>query len=185
MRRSAPLFAALFGLAGLIAFLAVPGGADLVRGDAPGGNGHHHPDAGCPTVAYCGNGAIDPGEVCDDGNNVNGDGCASDCRSLESCGNGIVDSAAGEECDDGNLSNNDACLDTCRLNRCGDGFVEFGVEACDNGGINDASCNANCTLPTCGDAITNTAAGEQCDDGNAVNGDGCSTSCTYESAASP
>jgi len=28
----------------------------------------------------CGNGEIDPGEVCDDGNNVDGDGCAANCR---------------------------------------------------------------------------------------------------------
>jgi cysteine-rich repeat protein len=31
--------------------------------------------------AFCGNGAIDPGELCDDGNNNDGDCCASDCQS--------------------------------------------------------------------------------------------------------
>ena len=30
--------------------------------------------------AICGNGAVDPGEECDDGNMVNGDCCDSDCR---------------------------------------------------------------------------------------------------------
>jgi cysteine-rich repeat protein len=27
----------------------------------------------------CGNGMLDPGEVCDDGNTTNGDGCDNDC----------------------------------------------------------------------------------------------------------
>ena len=29
---------------------------------------------------YCGNGIIDPGETCDDGNIINGDGCSSTCQ---------------------------------------------------------------------------------------------------------
>ena len=31
----------------------------------------------CPSV--CGNGALEPGEECDDGNLINGDGCNSNC----------------------------------------------------------------------------------------------------------
>src|SRR5882762_8433534 len=46
----------------------------------------------------CGNGVPDPGETCDDGNNVSGDGCPADCRAP--CGDGIID--PGEVCDDGN-----------------------------------------------------------------------------------
>ena len=34
-------------------------------------------------VAFCGNGFVDQGEVCDDGNQDSGDGCSSDCRSDE------------------------------------------------------------------------------------------------------
>jgi cysteine-rich repeat protein len=30
----------------------------------------------------CGDGILDGGEVCDDGNNTSGDSCASDCESL-------------------------------------------------------------------------------------------------------
>ena len=30
-------------------------------------------------VARCGDGIVQPGEQCDDGNNVSGDGCESDC----------------------------------------------------------------------------------------------------------
>jgi cysteine-rich repeat protein len=35
------------------------------------------------TVPACGDGILDAGEVCDDGNNVGGDGCAADCKSLQ------------------------------------------------------------------------------------------------------
>jgi cysteine-rich repeat protein len=34
------------------------------------------------TVPTCGDGILDGGEVCDDGNRSNGDGCSSDCKSL-------------------------------------------------------------------------------------------------------
>src|SRR5581483_3113637 len=50
----------------------------------------------------CGNGHLDQGEVCDDGNTVSGDGCSADCLSEEICGNGILDPQKNEVCDDGN-----------------------------------------------------------------------------------
>lgn len=34
------------------------------------------------TIPFCGDDVLDGGEVCDDGNNVGGDGCAADCQSL-------------------------------------------------------------------------------------------------------
>jgi cysteine-rich repeat protein len=37
--------------------------------------------AGC-TVPKCGDGILDGGEVCDDGNVKSGDGCSADCKSL-------------------------------------------------------------------------------------------------------
>src|SRR5262249_31159332 len=49
----------------------------------------------------CGNGVVEEGERCDDGNTMSGDGCSADCRSLERCGNAIVDTAKGEACDCG------------------------------------------------------------------------------------
>jgi len=52
------------------------------------------------------------GEECDDGNQVDGDGCDTNCT-LTRCGNGIV--TAGEECDDGNLRRGDGCSPTCTL----------------------------------------------------------------------
>ncbi|HCF58984.1 MAG TPA: hypothetical protein DFS52_13460, partial [Myxococcales bacterium] len=53
-----------------------------------------------PKEPVCGNGTVESGEACDDGNAVDGDGCSADCKSTEQCGNGFVDK--GEVCDDGN-----------------------------------------------------------------------------------
>jgi cysteine-rich repeat protein len=46
-----------------------------------------------PCAPRCGDGVVDgsAGEICDDGNNVNGDGCSADCKSNEICGNGIIE----------------------------------------------------------------------------------------------
>jgi len=35
---------------------------------------------GNPTPAICGDGVVEPGEECDDGNTSDGDGCSSECR---------------------------------------------------------------------------------------------------------
>src|SRR5947209_5246490 len=77
----------------------------------------------------CGNGIVDPGEQCDDGNDVNGDTCDSNCTT-PACGNGIVDS--GEQCDDGNDVNGDTCDSNCTMPACGNGIVDPG-EQCDDG----------------------------------------------------
>lgn len=37
--------------------------------------------------------------------------------------------------------------------------------------------------PACGNGLAEARAGEQCDDGNAINGDGCSASCSFEGGA--
>jgi len=58
---------------------------------------------------------------------------------------------------------------------CGNGTVE-GAETCDDG-IETASCDSDCTAVSCGDSHTNTAAGEECDDGNGSNTDACVGSC--------
>ncbi|TMQ18102.1 MAG: DUF4215 domain-containing protein, partial [Deltaproteobacteria bacterium] len=58
----------------------------------------------------CGNGRLDLGEVCDDGNNQSGDGCPADCS--EPCGDGVLD--PDEICDDGNRLDGDGCSADCR-----------------------------------------------------------------------
>ena len=42
------------------------------------------------TEPYCGDGNLDPGEQCDDGNNVSGDGCSSVCTTEGGGGGGTV-----------------------------------------------------------------------------------------------
>jgi cysteine-rich repeat protein len=92
----------------------------------------------------CGDGIVDPGEECDDGNDIDDDECTNACT-LPACGDGIVQ--AGEECDDGNDDDTDACLSNCTLASCGDGIVWVGVEECDDGNLVDLDgCNADCTL---------------------------------------
>jgi|GEM_PF-5977382 len=63
----------------------------------------------------CGDGSVDSGEVCDDGNRVAGDGCRADCQGVEVCGDGLVDSATGEQCDDGGTTPGDGCDAACQL----------------------------------------------------------------------
>ncbi|OGY45369.1 MAG: hypothetical protein A3A24_02245 [Candidatus Buchananbacteria bacterium RIFCSPLOWO2_01_FULL_46_12] len=60
----------------------------------------------------CGDGILDEGEQCDDGNFVDGDGCSAECSVEPMCGDGIID--PGEFCDDGNLVSGDGCSATCQ-----------------------------------------------------------------------
>jgi cysteine-rich repeat protein len=103
----------------------------------------------------CGDNVVDPGEGCDDGNTVSGDGCSATCT-VETphavCGNGIREN--GETCDDGNTTNGDGCSSTCTNESvCGNGTVDPG-EQCDDG--NTASgdgCSPTCqheTAASCG-----------------------------------
>ena len=87
------------------------------------------------------------------------------------CGDGVVNGEA-ETCDDGNTLSGDGCSDACQTETCGDGKVDVG-EACDPPGT--ATCSARCQLVqlNCGNGKVEAAEGEQCDDGNKVNGDGC------------
>jgi len=65
-----------------------------------------------PAPAICGDGIVQSGEGCDDGNVTSCDGCSADCRS-ESCGNAIVE--CGEECDLGadNGGPDASCTSSC------------------------------------------------------------------------
>ncbi len=128
----------------------------------------------CLVSSACGNGNLDEGEECDDGNAVAGDGCTSDCRIVR-CGDGIRDDP--EPCDDGNGVNTDACTTTCHLAACGDGFVQQGVEQCDDGNQdNGDSCLNACLAAGCGDGFVQQGV-EQCDDANSGNGDACVADC--------
>ena len=117
----------------------------------------------------CGNGVTDPGEACDEGG-VSA-ACDADCTRPR-CGDGVLNPLAGEQCEPGGLT--PGCSDRCTLS-CGNGQIDQG-EACDEGG-ETAACDLDCTAAICGDGITNFAAGEQCDDGNTADGDGCDARC--------
>lgn len=121
-------------------------------------------------INVCGDGLVGPAESCDDGNQIDGDGCNSNCAP-GSCGDGLVD--PGEQCDDGNMLDDDGCLTTCVVNSCGDGFVNMGVEECDAGALNsDADdCTLACTVNVCGDGKQH-ATDEQCDPGADMIGPG-------------
>ena len=117
----------------------------------------------------CGNGAFDPGEACDDGNDADDDGCSSSCMVEEGwactgepsvcvpiCGDGL---AVGDEACDGPDLRGQTCtalglggghlrcredcsgLDTsqCGESICGDGIVS-GDEACDGTNLAGMTC---------------------------------------------
>ena len=137
--------------------------------------------------AVCGNGRVERGEDCDDGNQITEECdygvdactvCAADCTEqagdTDLCGDGVLDD--GEGCDDGNDENTDDCLNTCIPARCGDGLINAGVEACDDGNdVDTDACTNACTLARCGDGIT--GPGEECDDANENALDGCLADC--------
>jgi large repetitive protein len=147
----------------------------------------------CGKVSWCGDGTVDAsnGEECDDGNNVDGDGCTNDCKGEQPapvCGDSTVDD--GEECDDGNTANGDGCDENCMDEVvpdpvCGDGNLDDGEECDDGNTANGDGCDENCmdeviATPICGDS--NVDDGEECDDGNTANGDGCDENCAEESS---
>ncbi len=159
-----------------------------------GSRNSDEPDAECRAdclLPRCGDGIVDSGEVCDDGNSLDGDGCSHSCLSDESCGNGIVDIPVGESCDDGNTLDGDQCRADCVTPLCGDGIIdEQFAEACDcgnsedkrpmdcnvvNSSLADATCRPNCQWGGCGDGIKDSD--EVCDDGNRTPGDGCAADC--------
>ncbi len=124
----------------------------------------------------CGNGVVDTGEQCDDGDNRNGDGCDANCTPT-GCGNGVV--TAGEQCDDGNVADGDGCDSDCTIS-CGNGRVTPG-EQCDDGNTVDGDgCDSNCAVTGCGNGVVST--GEQCDDANTSAGDACPADCRYSGA---
>ena len=99
------------------------------------------------------------------------------------CGDGIVN--GDEVCDDGiNDGRYGGCLPGCHgLGPfCVDGQVEPGVEDCDDGRnlstYGQTGCGPGCrTVPSCGDGRVDSLFGEACDDGNLIDGDGCTSTC--------
>jgi hypothetical protein len=122
--------------------------------------------AGCTardgTAGGCGDGSIVSPEICDDGNDLGGDGCSLLCT-VET---GFRCEGAPSRCT------------RTGSGTCGDMFIDPGEE-CDDGG-ESPECDADCSLVLCGDRMTNASAGEECDDGNMADGDRCSSRCYYQ-----
>ncbi|KIG11664.1 hypothetical protein DB30_02883 [Enhygromyxa salina] len=140
----------------------------------------------------CGDGVLQAqnGEQCDDANDDNGDGCLDTCA-IATCGDSYVqvEDGAGEPlpldqqeaCDDGPQNADTAgCTNSCQIAACGDGLVYEGIEACDNGADNGpmGTCLDDCADNVCGDTFL--GPDEACDDGNANDDDGCSSTCELE-----
>jgi cysteine-rich repeat protein len=113
-------------------------GNGAVCNAADGGSweGFYLEAATCPgsSGAVCGNGAVESGEQCDDGNTsteacaygqtsctVCGASCTNVAGATSYCGNGSVAAANGEQCDDGNTTSGDGCSATCQTESTGGG----------------------------------------------------------------
>ena len=129
---------------------------------------------GQPAAPRCGNGVVEAGEDCDDGNDYPNDLCPNDClRRTATCGDGVVDPREG--CDDGNRVDTDACTNSCQTPSCGDGILQP-PEICDDGNCVDLdSCPNTCMSADCGGGVP--GAGSECDDGNARSTDSCVMGC--------
>ncbi|MEM6956766.1 MAG: DUF4215 domain-containing protein [Myxococcota bacterium] len=131
-------------------------------------------NASACVTTRCGNGTVESGEECDDGDTRDGDGCTAcvvdegwTCSGATSvcapvCGDGMVVGA--EPCDGANLNGA-----TCETR----GFVG-GTLACNACAFDTAGCNND----VCGNGVINF--GEACDDGNNLPFDGCAADCTVD-----
>src|SRR6185503_4143697 len=123
----------------------------------------------------CGDGVQQSTEKCDDGNILDGDGCAANCGSREVCGDFVLNAAAGEVCDDNNTLGGDGCAADCKsIEICGNMIRDVG-EACDDGNtVPGDGCSGNCkSAEVCGNGIVDV--NEKCDDGDTPGG--CNDDC--------
>jgi cysteine-rich repeat protein len=156
-------------------------------------------DVGDAGLSLCGNGRQDPGETCDDGNAVGGDGCGKycwieegfscptvgqPCISLYACGNGFL--LPDEACDDGNTVSGDGCAGNCKQVEPGWRCRVPGKPCVQPCGQDAGDCADGGSVAVCGNGIVEP--GEECDDGSDPdkaphNGDGryggCTSACTW------
>ncbi len=134
-------------------------------------------DASCVDPRRCGNGVLEPGEQCDDGNTADGDCCAGDCS---------AEPAGGECTSDDNVCTDDQCdgagfcAHTANSAPCDDGLFCNGVDTC-----GDSTCSLHDGDPCSGGAECNTQCNEDVDtcyddqsiactdDGNECTSDAC------------
>lgn len=163
-------------------------GDSIIAGDETCDDGNPFDFDGCSDEcqneddAQCGDGRISPAEECDDGDLMSGDGCDENCKveladgylchgvpsQCAVCGDGSV--GLGEECDLNapDQSNNFGCTG-CEITP--------GFSCVNTGSV--PSTTLTCS-EGCGDGILDESSGEECDDGNNINGDKCSDICKIE-----
>lgn len=156
----------------------------------------------CLAAGTCGDGVVQAGEQCDDGN-ANGTAsscctascalqssgtscmhgalsgrCTGDADICAACGDGVVE--PGEDCDDGssNGSSSSCCAAGCTLQ-------PYGTACTTNGGEPGTCTGSDDTCAGCGDGIL--GVGEQCDDGatNGTSAGCCTSACTLQAANIP
>jgi cysteine-rich repeat protein len=147
-----------------------------------------HNSSGCQTQPVCGNNIIESGEQCDDGNTTNGDGCSSTCQLEQispinggwsewgvcsvTCGGGTQSRTCTNPAPaNGGTDCTGEATQSCNTNSCPGGSVATIGGGGGSGGH----------LVRCGDRIRELS--EECDDGNIIDGDGCSSICRTEQVA--
>ncbi len=147
----------------------------------------------------CNNGVVQAEEECDDGDELDDNGCTrqciytchvgethtivNDCAPMSTCDEEAHMWVGGDPLPDGTICNDGEgyCMNgVCFLGTCGDGVVEPNEE-CDLGeqnGAPDSGCTETCTTSVCGDGEIDGREG--CDDGNLTNLDGCDDKCKPE-----
>ncbi|CAD8182793.1 unnamed protein product [Paramecium octaurelia] len=152
-------------------------------------------------IGTCGDLVVQDSEDCDDGNDIEFDGCFDcryscpiGCNNCEKgicldlclkgfyfmnnscstiCGDSII--AGNEQCDDNNTSEYDGCY-LCKFS-CPLNCYECIDGTCNNCNVG-FQLNENQCSNVCGDGILQNE--EECDDGNLDSGDGCSKKCQVE-----
>lgn len=139
-----------------------------------------------PPVSLCGNGTIDAGEQCDDGNTTNGDGCSASCQTEATLSwrNPIHPLDAN---DDGVVRPNDTNALIAYLNDPATpktvtaGYTPSPRYPDVDGDRSITSLDAllisNWIEAQCGNGQHEPELGEECDDGNTIDDDACSNTC--------
>lgn len=130
-------------------------------------------------AAVCGDGDLETseGEECEDGNVTSGDGCSSSC--LREGGEAVSYQCSGSLAACSSLSDDATCAETCST----DLLCSISGAAC----VTSADCayaSSTCDAGSsgCGDGTIDDF--EDCDDGNTISGDGCSSVCLAEGSSS-